>query len=299
MNWNARQLHAFLAICRLRSFARAAEQVAITPSGMSMLVADLEAQLGARLFERTTRAVGLTDAARRLQPVAARVLRELQEAEDGIAGDERQRATRLAVAATPMVSANLLPRVVHAFARSHPAVRVLLSDVDVDGVRERVIGGEAEIGLGFFFRPAARMRRRPLCRFPLMAVAPATRAGAGRAPDRPWSSLAGVPLVALPAHNPIQSLIERHLPVAHEPPPRLTVNLIGTVVAMVEAGMGHAVVPAFALPDCLRHRVAVARLVGPPVAIDLVLASRTGAKLSPVATAFAAALTDAAAAMET
>lgn len=74
MNVSSRQLLAFLEICRLQSFARAAESIPMSPSGVSMLVKDLEGQVGARLFDRTTRAVALTEAGRRLQPVAERIV---------------------------------------------------------------------------------------------------------------------------------------------------------------------------------------------------------------------------------
>ena len=65
MNVSSRQLLAFLEICRLQSFAKAAESIPMSPSGVSMLVKELEDQVGARLFDRTTRQVTLTDAARR------------------------------------------------------------------------------------------------------------------------------------------------------------------------------------------------------------------------------------------
>src|SRR5205085_2286154 len=60
MNITSRQLKAFLLTARFQSFSRAADQLFITQSGMSVLVRELEAQLGFRLFERTTRRVTLT-----------------------------------------------------------------------------------------------------------------------------------------------------------------------------------------------------------------------------------------------
>jgi DNA-binding transcriptional LysR family regulator len=299
MNWNQRQLQAFVEVCRLQSFSRAAEQVAISQAGMSMLIRELEEQIGARLFDRTTRSVTPTDAGRTLQPVAVRVLGDLAAVHAALAGTRALRETRLTVAATPMVSANLLPSVVRGFAQTHPGVRIELADVDVDGVRRRVLGGESEVGLGFFFRPALGMRRTPLCQFRLMSIGPAAAGRAGLGAPRAWKSLAALPLIALPAHNPIQSLIERHLAAigrAHEERP--TMNLIGTLIAMVEAGLGHAVLPSFALPQCLRHRVSVAMLGAPAVHIDLMLASRTGTRPSRVAADFAAALKVAAVRME-
>ncbi|MES2482396.1 MAG: LysR family transcriptional regulator [Pseudomonadota bacterium] len=296
MNVSSRQLLAFLEICRLQSFARAAESIPMSPSGVSMLVKELEDQVGARLFERTTRAITLTEAGRRLQPVAERIVGELRSLQAGIGGAEAAVRARLDVAATPMVSATLLPRVVRGFAVSHPQVRVQLADVDVNTVRRRVLEEDADIGLGFFVKPAAGLVREPLCRFRLMRISPPGDGPKGLGPSRPWTSLRGLPLISLPTDNPIQALIEKHLGRrGDEPQDRPRMNLIGTLIAMVRAGHGHAIVPSFALEECVRHDLSVAMLVEPAVHLDLYLVSRRGAQVKPAAADFAQALIKAAA----
>jgi len=78
MNISRRQLEAFLAVARLSGFTRAAERLHLTQSAVSLLVRELESQLSVRLFDRTTRAVQLTDAGRELYPFAEKALAELQ-----------------------------------------------------------------------------------------------------------------------------------------------------------------------------------------------------------------------------
>lgn len=85
-------------------------------------------------------------------------------------GNEAAVRSRLLVAATPMISASLLPEVIRAFAHSHPGVQVQLSDVEVGTVRQRVLDGEADIGFGFFVKPAVGSSRQPLCKFRLMRI---------------------------------------------------------------------------------------------------------------------------------
>src|ERR1051325_10620738 len=80
MNISSRQLKAFVLTARHQSFSRAAEQLFITQSGMSVLVRELEAQLGFRLFDRTTRKVTLTQFGTKFLPVAERSLRDLETA---------------------------------------------------------------------------------------------------------------------------------------------------------------------------------------------------------------------------
>ncbi|WP_299760302.1 LysR family transcriptional regulator [Ramlibacter sp.] len=295
MNVSSRQLLAFLEICRLQSFAKAAESIPMSPSGVSMLVKELEDQMGARLFERTTRSVTLTDAGHRLQPVAERIVGELRSLEAVIGGAEAAVRSRLHVAATPMVSATLLPAVIRAFAGSHPTVRVQLADVDVNTVRRKVLEEEADIGLGFFIKSAAGLLREPLCRFRLMRIDPPGAEPPGLGHSRPWSSLKQLSMVSLPVDNPIQALIEKHL--AHlgvAPQERPRMNLIGTMIGMVQASHGHAVLPSFALDECLRHGLGVAMLVEPAVHLDLYLVSRRGAQAKPAAKDFAEALKKAA-----
>jgi DNA-binding transcriptional LysR family regulator len=296
INVSSRQLLAFLEVIRLQSFARAAEQVHLSPSGMSMLVKELEEQVGARLFDRTTRSVTLTDAGRRLQPIAEKVVGELRGVQAALGGTDAAVRSRLDVAATPMVSASLLPDVIRVFGESHPHVQIALADVDVSVVRQRVLQGEADIGLGFFVKPAVGLLRQPLCKFRLMRISPPGEGPAGRRSGLPWSSLLGLPLVSLPADNPIQALIEKELArigQSREERPRM--NLIGTIIAMVRAGRGHAVIPSFAVEECVRQGLGVTMLRDPVVHLELYLVTRRGTQPKPAAQDFAAALRQAAA----
>lgn len=291
INVGSRQLLAFLEVCRTQSFAKAAEQISLSPSGMSMLVKELEEQVGARLFERTTRSVTMTDAGRRLRPVAQRIVDELGELREVIGGAEAVIRSRLDIAATPMVSASLLPGVMRAFADSHPHVRVHLADVDVSTVRRRVLDGDSDFGLGFFVKPAVGLVRQPVRKFRLMRISPPGSDAPGLGASRPWTSLAGLPMLGLPSDNPIQALIEVQLAkIGRANDPGARMNLIGTLIAMVRAGLGHAVVPSFAMEECLRQGLSVALLVHPAVQLDLYLVSRQGGQAKSAAKDFAAAL---------
>ena len=291
INIGSRQLAAFLEITRVGTFAKAAENVHLSPSGISMLVKDLEEQIGARLFERTTRAVTLTDAGRRLVPVAQRVVNEVRELGAAVRGEDASRRSRLVVAATPIVTTSLLPRVVREFSGTRPDVQVRLLDGEIGVVRKSVLDGEADAGLGFFVKPAVGLLREPLCKFRLMRISPPGEGAGGLGPSRPWSSLEGLRLVCFPADNPVQMLIEQHLPATPGArQDRSVMNFVGTVIAMVEAGLGHGVVPSFVLDECLRRGLSVAMLVEPAVHLDLVLLSRRGTQPKPAAADFAAAL---------
>ena len=77
IDFTSRQLRAFLLVAQHHSFTRAAGELLITPSGLSVLIREMENQLGVRLFDRTTRQVVLTTAGTQLLGVVQRNLQEL------------------------------------------------------------------------------------------------------------------------------------------------------------------------------------------------------------------------------
>src|SRR5579859_4845278 len=86
------------------SFVRAGEALGLTPSGVSRAVARLEARVGVRLFDRTPRAVTLTDEGRRFHAQVAPLLAELEEATAEAAGAAATVRGRLRVNIDPWVS---------------------------------------------------------------------------------------------------------------------------------------------------------------------------------------------------
>lgn len=293
MNLSTRQMRAFLHVARIGNFTRAAEQAHITQAGLSILIREMEKQLGCRLFERTTRVVSLTPEGRRLLPVVERLMTDLDDvaAELGAAGDAARRTLR--IAATPLVSSHLLPQVFSTFRAAHPQVSLRLFDADLRDVEAMVAAGDADMGLGFFFKAAPGLERTPVGRFQLMRVSRLeddadVPPGVGTAP---WSSLRGAELVGLPPGNPIQKVIDRQLgEMGLADAQRPAFNFFGTLISMVEAGFGTAVMPTFALAACRRHRVRTDVLAKPKVGLDFYRITKRGAHETEAMQAFVATL---------
>lgn len=292
MNLSTRQLRAFLQVARVGNFTRAAEQAHITQAGLSILIREMEKQLGCRLFDRTTRVVSLTPAGRRLLPVVERMVTDLDDvaAELGAEGDAARQTLR--IAATPLVSSNLLPQVFASFREAHPQVSLRLFDADLRDVEAMVTAGEADVGLGFFFKAAPGLAREPVGRFHLMRVAPMDEAGEpGAVGSAPWSALRSAELVGLPPGNPIQKVIDQHLAaIGRADAQRTSFNFFGTLISMVEAGFGTAVMPTFALAACRRHRVRTDVLTKPKVGLDFYRITKRGAYETEAMQAFVATL---------
>ena len=120
MNLTLRQLRAFVAVARLGRFAAAAEALHVTQPALSMLIRELETQLGVRVFDRHTRRVELTEAGRELLPVAEKTLEDLEHA---VAASRQLAALqrgRVSIATSTVLSATLLPWVAREYAAQYP-----------------------------------------------------------------------------------------------------------------------------------------------------------------------------------
>jgi hypothetical protein len=109
MNFTLRQLRAFHYVAEHRSFARVAERLLITPSGLSVLIRELERQLGFRLFDRTTRQVTPTAYGRDLLAVTEPALKTLDEAMSRIEQVAKRRTRWISIGTKPWIAANVLP----------------------------------------------------------------------------------------------------------------------------------------------------------------------------------------------
>src|SRR5690349_1505259 len=170
MNVSTRQLQAFLAIARLGSFTRAAEEIFVTQAGLSLMLKDLEAQVGARLFDRTTRSVRLTPAGEALLPTARRMMADWENATSTVGRLAAEAEQRVSLAATPLIASSVLPLWLQAYRETHPAIRVSISDLDRSNILLGIEAGELDVGLGAFFRPATGIDRQLLARFDMVLV---------------------------------------------------------------------------------------------------------------------------------
>ena len=161
-------VEAFLAVAQHRSFRRAAAELGVTPSAISQAIRALEAHVGAALFSRTTRSVGLTEAGERFHSRAKPAFEELVAARE-IAREAGQKPTgRLRLTVPRAVVPILLEPVIASFCRANPEVEVEIATSEelVDIAAE---GFDAGIRLGQFIE-ADMIAVRLTPPFPLVVV---------------------------------------------------------------------------------------------------------------------------------
>lgn len=248
MNVTLRQLRIFLAVAEQQHFRRAAEQLHLTPPAVSRQISELEAELGQRLFDRTTRAVLATAAGQQLRGQLEPLLDELEGALRQIRDAAEQARGKVQVAAVPTLSASLMPTCIASCQRDYPALQLLLRDQVQTLVLGAVRHGEVDFGMVIDPPPSETLHTHVLRNDPFWLVC-RTDHPLATLDTVPWASLDGHPLVLLDHDSGSRRVIDRLLrkhgvnaPVAQQ------AGHATAVFRLVEAGLGVSIMPGLSLP---------------------------------------------------
>ncbi|WP_307618969.1 LysR family transcriptional regulator [Streptomyces sp. V3I7] len=135
------QMRYVLAVAETASFTRAAEQCHVVQSALSHQVARLEKELGARLFDRTSRRVRLTTAGEAFLPAARQALEAAERARAEVAAATGEIRGTLTVGSIPTVAAVDLPAVLRDYHQRYPQVRIRLRAGSSERLVEQVRDG--------------------------------------------------------------------------------------------------------------------------------------------------------------
>lgn len=138
------ELKAFVAVVERASFARAAEHLGLSPSALSQTIRLLEARLGVRLLNRTTRSVGLTAAGAQLHERMAPLIRAMDEAVAEASAAAGQTAGTLRINTLGMAARQVIAPRLARFHRSHPDV---VLDIVVDDALSDIVAGRFDAGI--------------------------------------------------------------------------------------------------------------------------------------------------------
>ena len=122
------QLTYFLAVVDARHFTRAAQQVHVAQPSLSQQIQALERELGADLFRRARGNITLTDAGEALLPLARRIVADAENARIEVQEVAGLRRGRVRLGATPSLCTSLLPQVLRAYHREHPGISLRIEE---------------------------------------------------------------------------------------------------------------------------------------------------------------------------
>ena len=195
MNISLRHLRAFAAISRAGSFTVAANQLHVSQSALSVLVKDLEDDLGVCLLDRTTRNVRVSEVGLAFLPQVQRILEDLERAIHSIADLRDLKRGVARIAAPQLMSVTLIPSVLAVHRDRFPGVEARIVECLMEEVEAKVASGEADLGVGPERRVGPDVETLPLMKLPVMLVCPKRHplATAGRVT---WSDVVKQPFIS-------------------------------------------------------------------------------------------------------
>lgn len=243
-------LSAFLAVADNGSFTAAAERLFLTQPAISKRIAQLEEQLGARLFDRIGRQVHLTEAGHALLPRARQVIRDLDDMSRAISGLSGEVSGTLRIGTSHHIGLHRLPPVLRQFSREFPKVQLDIHFIDSEEAWEGVLHGDLELGV-VTLPPIAddRVYSEAIWNDPLVFMA---------APEHPLATERHVSLEMLTQYAallPSPVTFTRRIVEALFREQSLTLNIsmstnyLETIHMMVSIGLGWSLLPATMLDE--------------------------------------------------
>lgn len=250
---NLRQLHYFVVLSEELHFGRTAERLGMTQPPLSQQIQLLEEHLQVQLFVRSKRSVQLSSVGAQWLPEVRRVLAEVAELPSLAKRLEAGESGTLSLAFVSTADYNLLPRVLREYSARHPDVKVQLIEATSDVQIEALL--EHRIDAGIIIPPStplhADLQYLRLLEEPLVVAVPQQWQDTKRIQPGQHqidiTSLANEPLICFPRSSApaLREAITQCF-AAHGLAPREGQQAIQmqTIVSLVSAGMGIALVPA-------------------------------------------------------
>lgn len=247
-DFSARQLEAVLALVEYGSFVAAAARLRISQPALTRSVKRLEAELGVRLFDRSTRRVQVTAAGREFAAVAERMLADLGITVQSVREVAEERRGLVVLSSVMSVAGAFLPSLIAAYRADRPGVEIHVRESVHGSVMEDVRSGVADFGIGYVDELPDFAVGTPLGRETFCVVTSARHKLASRR-KLGLADLADQPIVALPTDSRTRRTIDAAAAMAGVPLRQMVVvTQIATLLGLVAADVGIGIVPRGAVP---------------------------------------------------
>jgi DNA-binding transcriptional LysR family regulator len=285
-----RRLRLLLELTRRGTITAVADALSYTPSAVSQQLAVLEREAGVPLLEHTGRKVALTPAGTMLARYAESVFAVLAEASAALSATRDRLTGPLRIGAFPSAARVILPPALVALGRAHPALELMVTELDPVDVPDALRTGALDVALTFGYdyvpaEPDPAVDTEPVLEEAVYLAAP----DPGRTSIEDWrdsSWIAGSPGTL--CHSLVIRACQAH---GFTPRIRHHADDFGTVLALVAADQGVSLIPQLGL-------------AGGPAGVSLTplaarrrtsIACRQGTRRHPAIAAFAEAIRESAA----
>ena len=284
---NLKSLKVFCDIVSRRSFSKAAADNGLSQSSASQVVGQLEAHLGVRLIDRSTRPPAATREGQIFYEGCRKILTAYEALEDQVRTLHDEVAGRVRVAAIYSVGLHHMSRYVQDFMSRHPKANVRLEYLHPDRVLESVEQGQADIGIVSYPRSTRTLEAEPWREEPMVLVCAPGNPFAGRV-QVALGELHGQRMVAFDSDLVIRHELDRALAAASaEPAIVMEFDNIETIKRAVEIDAGVALLPEPTVGrELAAGTLAAVRLAGDELIRPLGIIHARGKPLPPTAERF-------------
>jgi len=247
------QLRYFCAVAHHGTFTRASKAEHVAQPSLSQQILKLEAELGARLFDRLPRSARLTKFGHAFLPRAERILRQLEEAKREVRDMSSNDEGEVVVGIIPTIAAYLLPRLLSQFTERHPLITIKIIEDITPALLARLQEGTIDVAVAALPITGNELVTEELFEEKFYAVLPERHPLASRSSIN-LAQLNREPFLLLKeGHCFRDSLIAACDKLRMSPSIVFESGQFATILAMVSAGMGVSAVPAMAVqpqPGC-------------------------------------------------
>ncbi|WP_298212689.1 LysR family transcriptional regulator [Acidovorax sp.] len=296
MNFSLKQLRAFIAVGESKSFTEAALSLHASQSTISLMIKNLEDELGLKLLDRTTRQVQLSDSGRDFFPLAQKVLDDIQSIKKNATDLTLLKRAVLRICATEAVTCSLLAPAIAEYSKHRPGIEVRVVDTLSHSMFKTLRNGEVDylIGPMSLVEPTTDLEIEPLLESPMMVWCNSSHPLVKRI------KITGQDILGYGVIVPSFDFSTRFLPrlreflgeemveqvLATAPAPRQVTNLF-TGFSLAQAGLGIAIAADYIRPLALQFGLKSCLLVKPEMSRVVALFTRRNHALSPPALDFA------------
>jgi DNA-binding transcriptional LysR family regulator len=283
MNFDLADLRAFVAVAEMNSFRAAATALHLSQPAISRRIEKLESALGIRLFERTTRRISLTAVGRDFSHKARSLLDDLEHSLLSMREVAASQMGEVVIACVPSAAYYFLPRVLAEYHKQYPRIRVRIIDDSANAVLASVTRGEADFGINIIGNQEPDVDFQGILTESFVVACRREHPLASKRSVN-WVELAQYDYMTVDRSSGNRLLLDLALA-------QTDVNLawcyeakhVSTLIGLVEAGLGIAVVPRLSMPAADHPTLTSVPLTDPSVERMVGLVRRRGRELTPSA----------------
>lgn len=282
---SVRQMLAFITVYKYGHMSAAAEELSLTQPAVTVLIRELEQKLNVQLFNRATRSLKPTDAAKMILPYIKRALGELDEMQELIKTFHHLQKGHLRLAVTPNSTQDLLGKILQGFIQQHSNIEIDIIECDPLELMSSLLNEKADMCLGLLEKEMPFIQAYPIFQDEIVAIHHPNFQTQTQLEN--WHDLSQEKLILTKRGYGIRHKIEQkfqHLSPHIQPKIDKEVSLISTLISLVQSGLGVGLVPLSSVEH--KSHLIIKKITNDKIYREISIFHLKEKSLSPTAQAF-------------